>query len=129
MPGSSKLSRRSFLLFAGVSGAAALWAPNLVKILDPLGRGVAEDSERAARRLGRLYLTRHPEDADAAVLERTLFGTTGAGWNGGRAAQTWATACQADFRAERVVVLDGWWLARSEARLCALLHLDAGRMT
>jgi hypothetical protein len=129
MRGSRKLSRRSFLLFAGAAGGTALWAPNLATILDPLGRGVAEDSERAARRLGGFYLARHPEEADTAALERALFGTAGNGWDGGRAAQTWAAACRADFRAERLVVLDGWWLARSEARLCALLHLDAGRKT
>ncbi len=31
-----------------------------------------------------------------------------------------------DWSAHRVVVVDGWLLARTEARLCALLHLEAG---
>jgi hypothetical protein len=114
---------------AGTSGAAALAAPRLLEVLDPLGHGVAEDATRAARRLGRLYLARHPEEADGAALARDLFGSAGVPGDDRRAAQTWEKSCQADFRAARLVALEGWWLARSEARLCALLYLSAGRAT
>jgi len=124
-----KWSRRSFLVVvAGTSGAgAALVAPRLLRILDPLGHGVREDAARAARRLGRLYLSSHPEDADAALLQRALFGAAGGTWDDRRAAIAWENACQSDFRAERLVAVNGWWLAQSEARLCALLYLSDGR--
>jgi hypothetical protein len=123
-----KLSRRSFLVVvAGTSGAAALAGPRLLKILDQLGHGVREDATRAARRVGRIYLSSHPEEADPALLQRALFGAAGGSWDDRRAAIAWEEACQSDFRAARLVAVEGWWLAQSEARLCALLYLSAGR--
>ena len=124
-----KLSRRSFLVVvAGTSGvAAALAAPRLLRVLDPLGHGVREDAIQAARRIGRLYLSAHPEEANVSLLQGALFGDMGGAWDDRRAALAWEKAGQADFRAARLVALEGWWLAQSEARLCALLYLSAQR--
>jgi hypothetical protein len=36
------------------------------------------------------------------------------------------SAVARDWSSNYVVVVDGWLLARTEARLCALLHLEEG---
>jgi hypothetical protein len=124
-----KFSRRSFLIVVAVSGATALAAPHLLDVLDLSGTGSAREQRGAARRIGRAYLASHPEENDASALERRLFGHSGGAWDARRAADTWETSCREDFRAGRLVAIEGWWLAPSEARLCALISLTAGRTT
>ncbi len=64
--------------------------------------------------VGRRYVALHPREADAALLARLLA-----------ADQSLhpATRVRRDFTRGDVVVVDGWLVARSEARTCALASL------
>jgi hypothetical protein len=71
------------------------------------------------RRLGAAYLAGHPDERDSAQLTRLL--------SGARARLEVSSLSQSvarDWRAHEVALLDGWLLARTEARVCALLHLS-----
>jgi hypothetical protein len=79
-----------------------------------------------SRRLGRHYLATHPEEADIDTLV-TLLCTPGSDrWrpNGSASFRLRLARCRtSDFIAGRVVDCDGWILARTEARACALAAL------
>jgi len=81
----------------------------------------------AAAALGRQYLEQRPDEASADWLARALFGEfrTLDEALGCRQffRQCMATGCTADYRDGRLVVLDGWALPQSDARLLALLAL------
>lgn len=73
----------------------------------------------ALRRLGAIYLAAHPEERSTARLSQLLIGgdhDTIPSRLGSAVARDWAS--------HDVVVVDGWLLARAEARLCAFLHLE-----
>jgi hypothetical protein len=76
----------------------------------------------SARVVGRAYLGRHPEEADAArlaaLLERQLR-ERGAASLGERVARR----VRQDFAEGATVHVKGWILSRTEARLCALQAL------
>lgn len=72
----------------------------------------------SAQRLGRAYLRCCPEEAEPGVLRRRL------GLDRAAPAQDWSVAMAADFKAGRTVLVDGWVLSRTEARLCALALLS-----
>jgi hypothetical protein len=81
-------------------------------------REVFPDLE-AVRSVGACYLRLHAEEANCARLHELLFASAGlpprarvAGWMSDRRAL--------EFADEDVVVVAGWILGRSEARLCAL---------
>ena len=67
---------------------------------------------------GARYLAVHPQERNRALLVRRLAG-------GGTlpAAQALAAAIARDWRDHDVTVIDGWVMARAEARICALAHL------
>ncbi len=78
--------------------------------------------------IGAEYLAAHPEEADAARLAEQIglpARTTGltpeeiAAWR-----MAFARRPRDDFRAHRLVELDGWFFALSEVRLCALIQLE-----
>jgi len=78
----------------------------------------AIDSSRAAAlhahsvdALGRAYLEAHPDDALSGLAERWLRGD----------GEALRRDIQRDFERANVVWVEGWLLARSEARYCALL--------
>jgi hypothetical protein len=73
------------------------------------------------RRLGDIYLLAHPEERSRALLSDLLI----AGDDGSIPSQL-LSAVARDWSGNHVVVVDGWLLARTEARLCALLHLEGG---
>ncbi len=73
----------------------------------------------ALRRLGALYLAAHPEERSRAGLSRLLI----AGDEGTIPARL-RSAVARDWSNNHVAVVDGWLLARAEARLCAVLHLE-----
>jgi hypothetical protein len=75
----------------------------------------------ALRRLGATYLVTHPEERSRQLLSRLLI-------DSGDAALPLRLlrAIARDWSNHHVAVLDGWLLARTEARLCAFLHLEAG---
>lgn len=84
---------------------------------------------QAARRVGVEYLRLRPDEAAAPVLVDAIA----AGLPGGRAAVATrstrqlrallAAATCADFKHDRTVVLEGWILSATEARLAALVTL------
>ena len=131
--GDDAMNRRAALGLMAATGAGAALAGL------PAGAGAAEvaahrlarlfrDGE-AARAIGRAYLSRAPEEADAGTLFARLAAddpqaahalsstdTEGArAWLRGRV--------RADFAAGRTADVAGWRLARTEARAMALLAL------
>ena len=82
---------------------------------------------RAAAAVGRLYLRQCPQEASATWLEQRLFGgkLSAPGQHAGNDGpfDRLRQARQQDFRDGDVVVLDGWFFARTEARLLALISL------
>jgi hypothetical protein len=75
----------------------------------------------ALRRLGAVYLIAHPEERSRGPLSHLLI----AG-DEGTIPSRLLRAIARDWSSHHVVVVDGWLLARTEARLCALLHLEKG---
>lgn len=80
-----------------------------------------------AMAVGRHYLERHPDEASRPWLARNLFGAGSPLEHGelcrGRGAAGLRDRCERDFRSGDLVVVEGWFLARTEARLLALLSL------
>lgn len=77
-------------------------------------------SRASARRVGRAFLALHPEeDSRGRLAELTAAGLAARDSHAWRA---WlARRRREELRDEQVVEIDGWVLALSEARLCALL--------
>jgi hypothetical protein len=73
----------------------------------------------ALRWLGAVYLVAHPQERSPALLSRLLI-ADGAGTVPSRLLR----AIARDWSDHHVTVVDGWLLARTEARLCAILHLE-----
>jgi hypothetical protein len=133
------MDRRSFGLRAALAaGWLGLWpwAGSAEDLADPWRRqarrlrGVLRDPAGAAR-VGRAYLQAYPAEAR---IESLVAGLT-AGWGedppvlgcAGRAELRSRLRAQirADFAARRTVRIQGWVLARSEARLYGLAALTA----
>ncbi|MCC7016132.1 MAG: hypothetical protein IT564_02880 [Rhodospirillales bacterium] len=113
-----RLSRRSFLLAASALPVAG--APDSAARADRLVRRVFT-RPASARRVGRLYLARHPAEASIDLLLAALGAYPE---RDGRKLSAWVAARRdEDFAADRIVTLDGWELALFEARLCALAAL------
>jgi hypothetical protein len=72
-------------------------------------------------RLGAIYLMAHPEERSRVLLSQLLI----AGDERAIPSRL-LSAVARDWSSNHVVVVDGWVLARAEARLCALLHLEEG---
>lgn len=79
-------------------------------------------SPRKARALGARYLALHPEAADRVALASRL-GLDGAPIRLAELRARLASLRERDFAQHRIVSIDGWILARSEAEICALLSL------
>ncbi len=125
------LTRRRIV--AGLFGVAGLtlvarWGPRLLG-----GRSEAETLVRELVRLvsvpdpiaaGRAYLASAPAEADAVVLaDRVLTGLPLAA-TAAAVRRAFRDRLAGDFRQGRTVQADGWYLSRTEARLCALLALE-----
>jgi hypothetical protein len=80
-----------------------------------------------ARAIGTRYLQQSPDEARPEILARCLFpGTAGAACGPAaldRLRQALDEQRRRDFTAGDTVLIDGWILARTEARLCALASL------
>ncbi len=131
VPGPAEAARRRFLkavgalVLLGSSGFGdsflALGAMGQGKTLR---RSLAEmfRSPRKARVLGERYLAMRPEAADRSeLLSRLGFCDTPVSAASLRAQL--ASLRERDFAQNRIVAIDGWVLAQSEADLCALLSL------
>ena len=79
---------------------------------------------RAARVLGERYLEIEPRERSASWLARELFGQPSLSMADGRGLDWLKDRVRAsrarDFERGDLVLLDGWFLARTEARLLAL---------
>jgi soluble lytic murein transglycosylase-like protein len=113
------MNRRGFLI--------AAWASALVPALAGGASGAELFSDPgAAARLGARYLAalapsrRRGETIAALALARGVAGMAPRS----RRAQI-AAAIRRDFAEGAIVTIDGWMLARSEARLCASAYLEA----
>ena len=126
----SPLDRRTFLalLAAGtVSGAA--WsglADAVAPVADATAAASTGSSARAdgVVRLGRSYLHDHPEESDVTQL-RSLLPGLDATQPVRPQLPALAPASVGDFEAGRVVFVDGWHLALTEARASAAVALGA----
>jgi len=124
------IRRRSFLLALGAAGGA-----QLVRRLQPWRVLVAVDPVPAAARLaglvrapesaasiGEWYLHHVPDEASADQLTAAIAAGLPGGLTGTDAhlRNALADRVRDEFAAGDVVQLDGWIVARTEARLCAL---------
>ena len=78
---------------------------------------------RGAKAVGRRYLEQVPHERDAGFLVRALFGDGEPAVSGRGMRRQVALRAREDFGRDDAVVIDGWILARSEARFCALTVL------
>lgn len=128
------LTRRSFLSVAALSAlvithtgfaksngrvrcAISIDAQRLMKILK---------QKRSARAIGKAYLELEPKEADTTYLVKAICGS---GLDLKRAflvrddvllRTAIANRIRHDFIKRRTVMIDGWLLSRTEARICAL---------
>jgi hypothetical protein len=119
-----RLHRRDLLIALGALALGGALAPSPEPAAAEVGgRGLAgrlRDPE-AARRLGLAYLSRHPGERDFDLLHAATL--KGAG-EGARAVRRLRARCREDFARGDTVRIDGWVLARTECRLCALVALS-----
>jgi hypothetical protein len=82
----------------------------------------------AAASVGDLYLQKRPDEGSAAWLAYELFGSDAycdVDRDGDeRLRERLRTSCDLDFRNDDLVVLKGWVVTRTEARLLGLLSLS-----
>ncbi|MFO7286966.1 MAG: hypothetical protein LOD94_05450 [Gammaproteobacteria bacterium] len=114
-------TRRGLLAAIAATAAAALFpkrapATPRTSVLRRIARVGAEASEVGAR-----YLRAEPTEADLAALEAKLVERLRAAR--GAIPTRLDEATRADFRRGDVVVVDGWVVSRTEARVCAVAHL------
>lgn len=75
---------------------------------------------RGAREIGRRYLAQFPEESDPRRLEANLLRREDR-LSAARMRARLAERRRNDFAAGRTVLINGWILAQSEVRACALL--------
>jgi hypothetical protein len=112
------------LLYGGAIGAGAMQSCGV-----PEGQSFAAMDENALARIGQHYL-QGAEAGETNALRAQLYDLMRE--DGAQApaavraaALQMTSAAQADFEADNIVYCDGWALARSEARACALIALAA----
>jgi hypothetical protein len=80
------------------------------------------EDRNAARIVGERYLGAHPDEADRAVLLSKLSLPPTPGDR--QSLRLHFEKCRyADFEDLNIVLVDGWIMARTEARTCALITL------
>lgn len=136
----AKMRRRTFLIAAAGLGASLAWRsvsswPFLPASSSPSQRlaGLLAHTE-SARVVGREYLRAIPAEGSRAALTTRIAARLPGGLetvetaSDRRLRELLLRATLADFEHERTVLLDGWVLSQTEARLCALAAM-AGRLT
>lgn len=109
--------RPGMALSAGSGAASADVASHIRRLLEEIfGDGAAP------RALGEAYLESHPHERSAGVLIREILGGQ-APTDAPALARLVAARRTREFGTSQTIVLDGWVLTRSEARLCALTVL------
>lgn len=127
MSGDRRTTRRRFLVIGGLSAVAAGGAgvvrwissgPSL-PLTSHVGTVLGAEPLRA---IGRAYLDANPREDDESTLVRSLEARPE--WRGvsdpAGALRALRRGSRADFGRGRVVRVEGWYLAESEARACAL---------
>ena len=85
--------------------------------------GFAYEAAVNAHNLGETYLREHPTENDGELLVNAVFdGTDDTG--GGDLTESLRGTVKAEHAEGDVVEADGWRLARTEARLAALVYLS-----
>jgi hypothetical protein len=129
------ISRRAFLAAAALAAAGGGGAAYRLFSDDGFDPDLEQTAEIArlfdelepARRIGRVYLSAHPDEADEPALVRLLEAMPG--WDRAleaspaRLGELARSALARDFERGLTVTVDGWILSRTEARLCALVAL------
>lgn len=137
--------RRRFLadLLLGLLAvcAGALSLGSRAALADPLARVLALSGDRErARRVGRVLLQKgHVNPPPGSARERRpsplelLDSMLGGGWqraigdcDDGELRRRLEARCRRDFAERRVVQLEGWLIARTEADFCILAALVSG---
>lgn len=80
------------------------------------------DDLSAVGGVGRKYLQNYRSESDVNFLVIKVFGSSPP-TEPGRLASRLGERCKTDFHTGNVVILDGWILARSEVRACAIITL------
>lgn len=134
-----KLDRRGVLIVGGVvaAGVAAYGAAGVIGVAKRCSEFAAasEGAAQAAGRIGLAYLRVHPEEASEAGLLAAVAGRSAVARALNAAPDAAAVfrimddVVRADFATGEIVKCDGWILAKSEARACALLALRAAQIT
>jgi hypothetical protein len=126
-----RMKRRSLLAAAAALIPAATFGPwwlHRLRTSDTLAAALFTDAA-TARRIGERYLAAHAEERDPAALAAHLPAGCAAPPRSRRddAELRAAPGKQRarDFAAGDTVIVDGWILARTEARLCAFAALTA----
>ncbi len=131
------ITRRRLLATAiGIGGIAAVARSRPWSILVAFSVPSAAErlaglltNQESARAVGGEYLARVPEEASASLLVDRIAAGLPAGRQTVRDAggedlrELLATQIRSDFEEEQDVVVRGWILSRTEARLCALTTL------
>lgn len=122
--------RRKFLagaLLAPVLGTVLTWrkawgGPSTATLIPLLRSRLRETLANPdwAREVGRHYLALHPEDADLQRLTEGLLVPESLQDKAAFAGRIGALRVR-DFASDDTVCVDGWVLARVEARICALV--------
>lgn len=122
----SALSRRDVLRGAALAGVAALGVACRGEPENPGGpTWLAAGFDRPALiTLGGAYLATHPDERTVMALDAAVQDARGGRW-------PWSTQIDLptvvarEFETGDTVLVDGWMLSRTEARLCARMALSA----
>lgn len=101
--------------------------PSLSAAVPGIRGGLFSNSE-GVRVVAEAYFALHPEERDPGRLAQLMFSSRLPGC--AAALDRWtAEHAAADFSRGDSVIIAGWVLARSEARLCALSFLAGGNVS
>lgn len=115
-------------MIAALTGGLAVALPGLARATLAPDLAALVGRRESAERVGRRYLAMLPADIDRSHLLETSPMLRHAARATQREPQAAARLLRQgiddDFRRADTVVVDGWVLARTEARLCALIALS-----
>lgn len=131
------LSRRSFIFRISATGALAFSSPlralgrpknDPIAIEDFISRLTALfDDLEAPTSIGDRYLDLYPDDDTSWLFG--LLENDRSSRRAGRLRAKLAELIRQDFNRRDIALVDGWVLARTEARLCALVSLSASSLS
>ncbi|MBL0940367.1 MAG: hypothetical protein IBJ03_15840 [Gemmatimonadaceae bacterium] len=126
------MTRRTMMTYAlagTVVGGSALmmlfWRNTDLKLDDPSWLLAGFDTA-AQIAIGRQYLADHPKERDLATLTAEVGRAKSGPWSWSPVLPS-IDVVAAEFALDETVIVDGWLLSRTEARLCAGLALTSGQ--